>query len=83
MQKIFESNRRGSDLAHMDGAMGYVREIDSEVALKLLGNKMTFPPTAKLYCLYGADGTPISVSGSREAAIGDAREHDLIPASLH
>jgi hypothetical protein len=36
-----------------------------------------------LFALYGADGSPISISGSREAAVSDALSHDLIPASLH
>jgi hypothetical protein len=72
------------DLAHLGGGvLGYVREIASKEALKLLGEQAIVPPNAKLFCLYNADGTPISISGSREAALGDAFQHDLIPASVH
>jgi hypothetical protein len=73
------------DLAHLGGGIvGYVREIEGKDALKLLGDQhVQVPPNARLFCLYNADGTPISVSGSREAALGDAFSHDLIPASVH
>jgi len=65
------------------GAVGYIREIDSDVALKLLGPKMSVPDGIRLFCLYGADGTPVSISGSWEAAFANAREHELVPVSLH
>jgi hypothetical protein len=72
------------DLAHLGGGVvAYVREIPGAEAVRLLGHSSSFPSGAKLYCLYNADGTPISVSGSKEAAFGDARQQDLIPASVH
>ena len=72
------------DLAHLGGGvLAYVREIEASDALKMLGDKINVSPDAKLFCLYNADGTPISISGSREAALGDAFEHDLIAASVH
>ena len=37
----------------------------------------------RLFCLYSADGTPVSISGSREAALGSAFEHELMPMSVH
>jgi hypothetical protein len=73
-----------NELAHMGGGvLGYVREIEGASAKALLGGKTMFPPHAKLYALFNADGSPISISGSREAALGDAMNHDLIPASVH
>jgi hypothetical protein len=71
-------------LAHLGGGvLGYVREIENEQATALLGGQRKFPAHARLYCLYNADGSPISISGSMEAAVGDAIEHDLIPAGVH
>jgi hypothetical protein len=71
-------------LAHLGGGvLGYVREIENGRAMALLGGQSKFPPNARLYCLYNADGSPISISGSREAAVGDAISHDLIPATVH
>jgi hypothetical protein len=72
------------ELAHLGGGVfGYVREIGSAEALKLLGENVAMPKGGKLFCLYNADGTPISISPTREAAIGSAIEHELVPASLH
>lgn len=65
------------------GVLAYVREIAANEAKSMLGERMVIPAEAKLYCLYNADGTPISISGSKEAAIGSAFEHDLMPASVH
>lgn len=71
-------------LARMGGGqLGYVREIAIKDAKLLLGDEMQIPPKARLFCLYGADGTPVSISGSLEAALGSALAHDLIPASVH
>lgn len=65
------------------GVLGYVREITGKDAVALLGADMKIPAKATLFCLYNADGTPVSISGSKEAAIGSALEHDLTPASVH
>ena len=65
------------------GLLAYVREIGTTEAIRLLGDKVMLPQGQKLFCLYNADGTPISISPSREAALGAALEHELLPASLH
>ena len=65
------------------GSLGYIREIDSDLAVKLLGPRISVPDGIRLYCLYSADGTPVSISGSWEAAFANAREHELTPVSLH
>jgi hypothetical protein len=72
------------DLALLGGgALGYIREIELDEAKRLLGGEATVAPHSKLFCLYGADGTPVSISGSREAAVGSAFEHELMPMSVH
>jgi len=65
------------------GALAYIREIDGEDAIKLLGGKAAIPPRTRLFCLYGADGTPVSISDSRDGAVGSAFEHELMPMSVH
>jgi hypothetical protein len=65
------------------GSVGYIREIDSDIALQLLGPRINVPDGIRLFCLYGADGTPVSISGSWEAAFANALEHELTPVSLH
>jgi hypothetical protein len=65
------------------GVLGYVREIQAKDAKAMLGEATIIPAQAKLFCLYNADGTPVSISGTREAALGSAFEHELTAASVH
>lgn len=65
------------------GALGYIREIEAVEAKRLLGNQAQVAANTRLFCLYHADGKPISISGTREAAIGSAAEHELLPMSVH
>ncbi len=80
----FVTPMTAQDLAHLGGGvLAYVREIEADDARKLMGDRIALAPTAKLFCLYNADGTPISISGSHEAAISSAMEHELVAASVH
>jgi hypothetical protein len=65
------------------GSLAYIREIGASDAMRLLGPRVAVPDGARLYCLYGADGTPVSISGTREAALANAFEHALMPMSVH
>jgi hypothetical protein len=72
------------DFAHLGGgALGYIREIELREANKLLGGKARVAHNARLFCLYHADGTPVSISDSREGAVGSAAEHELMAVSVH
>jgi hypothetical protein len=72
------------DLAMLgNGALGYIREIEPDSAAKLLGPQINVPGDIRLYCLYGADGTPMSISASFEAAFAAARQHELTPVTVH
>ncbi|MCB1378383.1 MAG: DUF1150 family protein [Alphaproteobacteria bacterium] len=73
-----------ADLAQLGGgALAYIREIGGEEAMKLLGSEIVIAPRSRLFCLYHADGTPVSISDSREAALGSASEHELMAMSVH
>jgi hypothetical protein len=65
------------------GEVGYVREIDTKRAVELVGPLPYLPDNARLYALYGADGTPMAVTGSLEAALANAFENDLKPVSVN
>ena len=65
------------------GFLAYVKPIAPEDAARMLGQAVEAGPEGKLFALFQANGTPISISRSREAAIGDAMEHELVAASLH
>jgi hypothetical protein len=65
------------------GYFGYIREIGSTEAAKLLGGNVAVPENARLFCLYAANGTPISISGNREGAVASAMEHEMLTMSVH
>ena len=79
-----KSTRTQAELARLGGAeLAYIREIAADAAADLLGDTVEIPSAQQLFCLYLADGTPIAISGSREAAVANAFEHDLMPMSVH
>lgn len=65
------------------GFLAYVKPIDVAAAARMLGQAIQAGPDGKLFALFGANGAPISISQSHEAAIGNAEEHELVAASLH
>ena len=72
------------DLARLGGgALAYIREIKGQEATRLLGSEMVIPADSRLFCLYHANGMPVSISETREAAIGSAFEHERLPMSVH
>ena len=79
-----KSTMSQAELARLGGTeLAYIREIAAEAAAALLGDTVEIPNAQQLFCLYLADGTPIAISGSREAAMANAFEHDLMPMSVH
>ena len=65
------------------GEVAYVREIKSEEVKTLFPQAPMMAPGMKLFSLHAADGTPIIVTDSREAAVMNAREHELDTVSVH
>ena len=66
-----------------NGALSYIREIEGREVIRLVGPQARVAPDAKLFCLFNANGSPISISGTREAAADSAVEHELVAISLH
>lgn len=72
------------EFAHLGGgALAYVRTIRSEDAQRLFPQAPAIRPGLQLYALLGADGTPIMLTDSKDAAIANAWEHQLETVSLH
>ena len=72
------------EFAHLgDGALAYVKPINSEDVARLFPQAPTLRPGVKLFALLGADGSPIMLTDSRDAAIANAWEHELQTVSLH
>ena len=72
------------EFAHLgDGAIAYVRTIKSEDAQRLFPQAPAIRPGLDLFALLGADGSPIMLTDSKDAAIANAWEHELQTVSLH
>lgn len=65
------------------GQIAYVKPMTSEDFHAAFPNVPPLAPGLSLWALLNADGTPIMVADSREAAIQNAWEHDLNTVSLH
>ena len=60
-------------LAHLgDGRIAYVKTIRSEDVPTLFPQAPEIAPGLKLFALHAADGTPIMLTDSREAAVANA-----------
>jgi hypothetical protein len=70
--------------AHLGGGrIAYVKPIRSEDVHSLYPQAPELQPGMKLFALHAADGTPILVTDSREAAIANAMTHELEMVSVH
>ena len=72
------------EFAHLgDGALAYVKAINSEDVSRIFPQAPPLKPGVKLFALLGADGSPILLTDSRDAALANALEHELETVSLH
>jgi len=66
-----------------DGKIAYIKSIRSEDVPTLFPQAPQLAPGLKLFALHAADGTPIMVTDSREAALANASDHQLETVSVH
>ena len=70
--------------AHLgDGAIAYVKPMKSEDVPRLFPQAPQIAPGLELFALLAADGSPLLLTDSRDAAIANAWEHELFTVSLH
>lgn len=65
------------------GKIAYVKAIRSEDVHALYPQAPELEPGMRLFALHAADGTPIMVTDSREAAVANAMTHELETVSVH
>ena len=73
-------------LAHLgDGRIAYVKTIRSEDVRAMFPQAQMpqMPPGQTLFALHAADGTPIMLTDSREAAVANAWSQELETVSVH
>ncbi|HEX7073921.1 MAG TPA: DUF1150 domain-containing protein [Hyphomicrobiaceae bacterium] len=72
------------ELARLGGGeIAYIKVLSSDEAQRLYPAIEGLPGGIDLYALHAADGTPIALTDSRQAAIGHARGDKLEVASVH
>jgi hypothetical protein len=65
------------------GKIAYVKTIRSEDVRAMFPQAPEVAPGLKLFALHAADGTPIMLTDSREAALANAWSHELEAVSVH
>lgn len=81
---IFEADVSPETLATLgEGHIAYVKQIRSEDVPGLFPQAPHLAPGMKLFALHAADGTPIMLTDSREAAIANAWSNELETVSVH
>jgi len=65
------------------GKIAYVKTIRSEDVASLFPQAPQIEPGVQLFALHAADGTPMLLTDSREAAIANAWSQELETVSVH
>lgn len=65
------------------GAIAYVKPIRSEEVPALFPQAPAMQPGLDLFLLLGADGVPILLTDSKDAALANAWENELQTVSIH
>ncbi len=85
MDQVKNGNSLSPDeFAHLgQGAIAYVKPIRSDDVSRLFPQAPTIQPGLDLYMLLGADGIPIMLTDSKDAAVANAWENQLQTVSVH
>jgi hypothetical protein len=65
------------------GEIAYIKTLTSEEAHEMFPAIEGLPKGINLYSLHAADGTPIALTDTMQAAIGHALDDDLAIAAIH
>jgi len=65
------------------GEMAYVKPLRADDVARLFPQAPKLQPGMKLFALLSANGQPIVLTDSRDAAVANAWAHDLTTVSLH
>ncbi len=65
------------------GHITYIKALRSEDVARIFPQAPALQPGLDLFALLAADGTPILLTDSREAAVANAAEHDMVTVSVH
>jgi hypothetical protein len=66
-----------------DGEVAYIKTLSPDQANRMFPMVKGLPDGIPLFSLHAADGTPIALTDTMQAAIGHAEEGELMIAPLH
>ncbi len=73
-----------AELAELgDGQVAYIKTMSSDEAHRLFPAVNGLPEGISLYALHAANGRPIALTDTMQAALGHALEDELQIASIH
>ena len=83
-EPVFEVSFTPAELAALgDGQVAYIKQMKSEDVQRVFPQVPHIQPGLDLFALVSADGTPIMLSDTKEAALLNAWEKELQMMSLH
>ncbi|MEE8099518.1 MAG: DUF1150 domain-containing protein [Hyphomicrobium sp.] len=65
------------------GVVAYIKTLTSDEASRMFPAVRGLPEGINLFSLHAADGTPLALTDTKQAAIGHAIDDDLQIASVH
>lgn len=65
------------------GQIAYIKVLTTKQARAMFPAIEGLPRNSRLFSLHGADGTPIALTDTIQAAVGHAMDDELAIASLH
>lgn len=65
------------------GHIAYMREISGKEMNEAFPGTLQIDPEAKVWALFGADGTPIMLAGDAGSALQGAFQNDLLTVAVH
>jgi hypothetical protein len=65
------------------GHIAYMRQLSGKEINEAFPGKVEIDPEARVWALFGADGTPIMLAGDAGAALQGAFQADLLPVAVH
>jgi hypothetical protein len=66
-----------------ENRLGYISEVRSEQVAFLSAEAPLLAPGYRVFVLHAADGTPILLADSHEAAMAGAAKHEVETVSVH
>jgi hypothetical protein len=73
-----------SEFAELGGGrVAYIKTLTSDEAHRMYPAIEGLPDGINLYALHAADGTPLALTDSMQAALGHALGDELVIASIH